>query len=399
MFPIHDRRGQVIGFGGRTLGDGQPKYVNSPETPLFAKRRCLYAVDLAREGAFRGARVVAVEGYMDVIALHQAGFGAAVAPLGTALTAEQLEALWRLSPEPVLCFDGDAAGARAAARAAEVALPLLAPDRSLRLATLPPGEDPDSLVGKAGAAGFEAVLAAAEPLHSALYRLLVEGRPGSTPEARAALRHRLVEAAGRIGDRALAAEYRRSLLDRFFASARTGRSAPAIRRPPRPAIDSAATGEARARCLLAILLAHPWLLAEVEEALAELDLPPGPGRQLGSALSAWLSTAPALDSPALLDHLRQTGLAAAVDWALRPGGRPAAAESDAQPAEALAGWWHFFGLMRGERALAADRAAAERDWVASNDPAAQARLIRLTEALAALRRGEAEGAGEGASRP
>ena len=127
MFPIRDRTARMISFGGRILGDGQPKYVNGPETALFSKRRTLYGLDLAREASRRGAEVVAVEGYMDVIALHQAGFGAAVAPLGTALTTEQLEELWRLSPAPVLCFDGDAAGARAAVRAAEAALPGLAP--------------------------------------------------------------------------------------------------------------------------------------------------------------------------------------------------------------------------------------------------------------------------------
>src|ERR1019366_1718779 len=144
MFPIRDRRGRVISFGGRVLGDGQPKYLNGPETALFSKRRNLYALDLAR--AAPGAAVVVVEGYMDVIALHQAGFTGAVAPLGTALTEEQLEELWRLTPAPVLCFDGDAAGARAAARSADLALPLLAPDRTLRIATLPEGEDPDTLV-------------------------------------------------------------------------------------------------------------------------------------------------------------------------------------------------------------------------------------------------------------
>jgi hypothetical protein len=134
--------------------------VNGPETALFSKRRQLYGLHLAREGVFRGARLVAVEGYMDVIALHQAGFNGAVAPLGTALTTEQLEALWAVSPEPVLCFDGDAAGARAAARAAEVALPMLTPERTLRLATLPAGEDPDTLIGKQGQGAFEAVLGA-----------------------------------------------------------------------------------------------------------------------------------------------------------------------------------------------------------------------------------------------
>ena len=112
MFPIRDRRGQVVSFGGRILGDGQPKYVNGPETPVFSKRRMLYGLDFARAAARAGQPVIVVEGYMDVIALHQAGFGGAVAPLGTALTAEQLDELWRLSPSPVLCFDGDAAGAR-----------------------------------------------------------------------------------------------------------------------------------------------------------------------------------------------------------------------------------------------------------------------------------------------
>ncbi len=167
MFPIGDRRGRVISFGGRILGDGQPKYVNGPETALFSKRRNLYALDLAREAVRGGAALVVVEGYMDVIALHQAGFGGAVAPLGTALTEEQMEALWRLSPSPVLCFDGDAAGARAAARAAELVLPILAPDRTLQLATLPAGEDPDTLVRRQGAAGFQAVLNAARPLADA----------------------------------------------------------------------------------------------------------------------------------------------------------------------------------------------------------------------------------------
>ena len=149
MFPIRDRRGRTISFGGRILGDGQPKYLNGPETDLFSKRGNLYALDLAREGV-RGAPLVVVEGYMDVIALHQAGFEAAVAPLGTALTEEQLGELWRLSPVPVICFDGDAAGGRAVARAAELVLPMLAPDRTMRIATLPPGEDPDTLVKKAG---------------------------------------------------------------------------------------------------------------------------------------------------------------------------------------------------------------------------------------------------------
>ncbi|MFC7689384.1 toprim domain-containing protein [Paeniroseomonas aquatica] len=169
--------------------------------------------------------MVVVEGYMDVIALHQAGFSGAVAPLGTALTAEQLEALWQVSPEPVLCFDGDAAGVKAAGRSAELALPLLAPDRSLRLATIAGGEDPDTLVAKGGPAAFQAVLDAARPLSVALYDLLAGASPPATPEQRAGFRNRLEEAAKAIPDRALAAEYKRALLDRFFASGRGARPA------------------------------------------------------------------------------------------------------------------------------------------------------------------------------
>src|SRR5580704_3638634 len=195
MFPIRDRRGRTISFGGRILGDAQPKYVNGPETALFSKRRTLYGLDLAREAVRRGAILLVVEGYMDVIALAQAGFDAAVAPLGTALTEEQLTELWRLSPAPVLCFDGDAAGARAAARAAELALPMLAPERTLRLISLPAGDDPDSLVRGQGSRAFQSMLDGARPLAECLYDLLHEGMGDATPEQRAAFRTKLEDAA------------------------------------------------------------------------------------------------------------------------------------------------------------------------------------------------------------
>jgi DNA primase len=392
MFPIRDRRGRVISFGGRTLGDGQPKYVNGPETPVFQKRRSLYAIDLAKEAAFRGAKVVAVEGYMDVIALHQAGFGAAVAPLGTALTAEQMEELWRLSPEPVLCFDGDAAGARAAARAAEAALPLLSAERTLRLATLTGGEDPDTLVAKGGPAAFQAVLDAARPLSDALYGLITEGRPAATPEQRAGLRNRLSAVAATIPDKALAAEYRRALTDRFFAATRPaprgmpGRKVLPAR--PRPPIDPARVREAQARALLAITLRHPWLLHEVEESLGLLDFGAGVLSQCRTLVFTWLAAAGELDSGQLMDHLAKGGMGEFVASLLRDPGIPAAAGPEAQPKEVLDAWWHFFGLLRGEAELAEDRESARKTLAETNDPAAQQRLIRLTEALGALRRGE-----------
>jgi DNA primase len=389
MFPIRDRRGRIVSFGGRILGDGVPKYVNGPETALFQKRRSLYGLDLAREGAFRGGVVVAVEGYMDVIALHQAGFAAAVAPLGTALTGEQMEELWRLTPEPVLCFDGDAAGARAAARAAAAALPLITAERTLKLATLPPGDDPDTLVVKGGPAAFQAVLDGARGLSEAIYGLIAEGRPAGTPEQRAALRARLEEAARTIRDRNLAGEYRRALLDRFFAAARPRRAGagPALKRI-RPAITADRTRAAQAAALMAITLRHPRLLPDVEESLGSLDWPDGPIAACRTAVLAWLAAGHPLDSSGLMDHLAQSGLRDFAQALLRDPALPAAALPDAQPAEALDGWWHFFGLLRGEAELRQDQSAARQALTETNNDAAQRRLIRLTQALEARRRGE-----------
>jgi DNA primase len=301
----------------------------------------------------------------------------------------------------VLCFDGDAAGSRAAARSAELALPLLQPDRSLRLALLTSGEDPDTLIQKGGPRAFQAVLDAARPLAVALYDLLAEGRLTATPEQRAALRNRLEAAARAIPDRALASEYRRALLDRFFQAGRRPapvRGTPWKGREPvmgvaniiRTPIDPPAIRTERARNLLAILLRHPALLPEVEEPLAGLDLPEGEPTQLRAALFSWLATADVLDSSHLMDHLATGELQQAVTWATRTGGLCAAAGATSQPAEALDGWWHFFGLLRGEAELIEDRAAAQKSLVETNDPAAQQRLIRLSEALAALRGGEAE---------
>jgi DNA primase len=389
MFPIRDRRGRVISFGGRILGDGQPKYVNGPETALFSKRRHLYGLDLAREGVFRGATLLVVEGYMDVIALHQAGFAGAVAPLGTALTPEQLEALWRISPEPVLCFDGDAAGARAAGRAAEVALPLLTPERTLRFATLPAGEDPDTLLAKRGEAGMQAVLTAARPLAEALFGLIAGTRLPEAPEPRAQIRNRLVGVASTIPDKALAAEFRRTLLDRFFAqSRRPGRaSAP---RHPRPVPDATAIRAERARVITAICLRHPTLLPEVEEPLALLDFPECPAKQVRDALLAWIRQAERLDSAELIAHLANSPAAEASALVLREAGLPPEARPGSQPKEALDAFWQMFGFLRGEAELAEDARAAAAALAETNDAAAQARLIRLTVALDALRRGDVE---------
>src|SRR5438132_12673365 len=182
IFPIGDRAGRVIAFGGRVIDGGQPKYLNSPESPLFEKGRVLYGWSAARAGVGRqaeggGVGAIVTEGYLDVIALHRAGFPTAVAPLGTALTEFQLRALWRLSPEPILCFDGDSAGQSAAIRALRRALPLLLPGQSLRFATLPAGQDPDSLLRTEGRVAFEEVLSAAQPMSEMLWRYELALRP------------------------------------------------------------------------------------------------------------------------------------------------------------------------------------------------------------------------------
>lgn len=217
MFPILDRRGKVIAFGGRVIpallpaGMEAPKYLNSPETPLFHKGEVLYAFMQARKEAHKRNRVVVTEGYMDVIALHQAGVTDAVAPLGTAVTEQHLQLLWQMADEPVMCLDGDNAGQRAMKRVAELSLPLLVPGKGLRFATLPQGEDPDSLVRGQGAERFESVIGASISLSSALWEMKVQEIPPATPEKRAHLEHELMQMAEQVKDATL-----RQHLAQFF---------------------------------------------------------------------------------------------------------------------------------------------------------------------------------------
>src|SRR6476661_787457 len=216
MIPIRDPRGRVIGFGGRILGEGEPKYLNSPQTVLFDKGRTLYNLDRAGPASRTARRLIVVEGYMDVIALDRAGIAEVVAPNGTALTEAQLERLWRLDPSPILCFDGDAAGRKAAIRAATRALPLLRPDRTLRFVELPAGQDPDDVIKAGGRDAFEEQLANPEPLDARLWRHELEAEPLTTPEAWAGLKERLIAHAATIAHPDLSRMYREDWLDRFY---------------------------------------------------------------------------------------------------------------------------------------------------------------------------------------
>lgn len=224
MIPIRDPRGRVIAFGGRILGAGEPKYLNSPDTPLFDKGRTLYNLHLAAPASRQTGRIVVVEGYMDVIALAQAGFGECVAPLGTALTEHQIERLWKMVDRPLLCFDGDSAGQKAAMRAASRALPMLKPGQSLGFVSLPAGQDPDDLVRAAGPQAFTGCIDRATGLLDHLWTHELGAAPLTSPEARAGLKARLNAHADTIADGDIKALYRREIGQRFsdlFFGART----------------------------------------------------------------------------------------------------------------------------------------------------------------------------------
>jgi DNA primase len=216
MFPITDARGRIIAFGGRALEKDVPaKYLNSPETPLFHKGDNLYNLATARQAAHNGSPIVVVEGYVDVIAMVTSGFSGAVAPLGTALTENQLALLWKMADEPILCFDGDRAGQKAAYRAADLALPQLKPGKSLRFAMLPEGQDPDDLARSGGRGAIEEVIAAARPLADILWSREIEGGNFATPERRAALEARIGELANTVRDEVVRRYYRQDLAQRL----------------------------------------------------------------------------------------------------------------------------------------------------------------------------------------
>jgi DNA primase len=215
IFPICDARGKVVGFGGRLLGEGDVKYLNTPETELFQKRKILYGFHLARAAAHKTKEAIVVEGYMDAVALHAAGFAQTVASLGTAFTSEQLGLMWQLAPEPFVCFDGDAAGKRAAAKVVGLALPFVAPEKSLRFVTLPEGEDPDDIVRMPnGRDRLGDLLAAATPLATKLWETEFEASPPTTPERQAGFEQRILDAINSIDHQRIRTIYRQQFEDK-----------------------------------------------------------------------------------------------------------------------------------------------------------------------------------------
>ena len=395
MFPIADRGGRVIAFGGRILGDGQPKYLNSPDTPLFNKGRVLYGLAAAREAIHKAGEAIVVEGYMDVIALHQAGIRTAVAPLGTALTEQQIELLWRVAPEPILCFDGDNAGRRAAQRAAERALPMLKPGHSLRFALLPGGDDPDSLVRSGGAGAMHDVLAAVRPLVDLVWEMAVTGRPSDTPERRALVRKELRDQSARIADRSVQdfywAEFETRLQAALGRPAGTGRPQGGRRSTGRadgrwsrgaspldaPGAGIRSDGNVgvldlrRQQALLAGIVNFPLLLSDFGEQVGQISLERSELDKLRQEiLKVW---APDLDTGALQRHLRSQGFANVLDrvlgqdvYEIAPFCRPSTAYDAVRE-----GWGDLYDyfhrqqyvgkeLEAARRALAED--VSERNW-------------------------------------
>jgi DNA primase len=342
MFVINDRRGRAIAFGGRVMGTGEPKYLNSPETPLFHKGANLYCLDRARQAATKDQPVIVAEGYMDVIALHGAGFTGAVAPLGTALTEGQLGELWKLADEPFLCFDGDNAGRRAMSRAAERALPLLRPGKSLRFLTLPAGEDPDSLIRTKGPDAVRRVLDLARPLSDVVWELETEGKPADTPERRASLQQSVEQRVAEIADPVVRDYYRTEMRNRLNRMRRPeapawqpGKFRKPFRRPGDPEPAPFAAGSAARRSghdldasrqewgLLGALIERPALLHILAEDLAALPITSPDLSRLRSGLLDALSLVPSgvdpaaddaagdpsLEAELIAQHLQRIGLA------------------------------------------------------------------------------------------
>ncbi len=402
IFPIRDARGRAISLGGRALDpQARAKYLNGPETAIFDKGRTLYNIGPAREAAARGAPVILAEGYMDVIALADAGFGGAVAPLGTAVTAEQLALLWRLHPEPVIALDGDAAGLRAAMRLVDLALPLLEPGRGLRFALMPGGQDPDEVIRAGGAAAMQALVERAEPMVALLLRRETEGKVLDSPERRAAVEAALREATRRIPDRGLRAHYDAALREMAWPILRPARAgAPqrgagraraargAFAAPAAPAAGPLASalagpaGEAAeerllAALLLATLAAHPVQVAAFEGDLEALELA-DPGQQvLRSGLLAGRIEG---DAAAALERLR-----AAPHVQAAP---PAAAGADPDLVRLCLA--EGFAKLAARRRARAAVAEAEEDITGLAD---EGLTWRLAQAAAARHRAEAAGPG------
>jgi DNA primase len=429
MFPITDLKDRVIAFGGRALEKDVPaKYLNSPETPLFHKGALLFNAAKARPLAHDHQRVIVVEGYMDVVSLAQAGFGESVAPLGTALTEEQVHLLWRMVPEPILCFDGDSAGRKAAHRAIDVILPHLKPGVSAGIAFLPDGLDPDDLIRQEGPEAMNGVLARARPLADVLWEREFNSGDWSTPERRARLEQQINVLVGRIADPAVRAHYGSAMRERLYQAwgparrashAQSGRwtggadrmvqnvaKSPhkfvaGARRPPfqlepqRPTASQSlrrsglVEGEAgrppyREALILRTLVNHPWLVEQDAELIARLELGSPAMARLRDALLSLLSDNISLDRAQIRSQLERSSLDKVFDLVERAITHRCDrfAEPDADAAEVETGWRHTLALHERQTGLRKALAAAERTFHEEGSEDALARIVEIQRQIA-----------------
>ncbi|MEQ1719418.1 MAG: DNA primase [Hyphomicrobium sp.] len=434
MFPILDLKGRVIAFGGRALDKDAPaKYLNSPETPLFHKGNILFNAARARPVSHDKGRIIAVEGYMDVVALHEGGFGEAVAPLGTALTEDQMKLLWRMAEVPTLCFDGDSAGKKAAWRAIDTALPHLKPGHSIQFAFLPDGLDPDDLIRQQGASAMAEVLVKTRPLIDVLWERETSAGPLTTPEQRAALESRLRALSNAIGDAIVRSHYERELRDRLYALGRAS-SGPRMlktgsytgqarssesrfdRRPAEPdwrqrertrlfgrparfatprELSHNASAELsgltpgappREALILKVILNHPWLIDDHSEELGGISFASRPLAALRDEILNVHATTNSLDSTTLRTQLSKTGVSKVVDLVERTITHRSDrfAEPEASATDVETGWRHVLALHQRQDSLERSLKAAEEAWYRDCTPEAEARLLDLKRQFALL---------------
>ena len=426
IFPITDGRGRVIAFGGRAMqADAKAKYLNSPETPLFHKGHTLYNLHAARKSAHERQSIIAVEGYVDVIAMTLAGHPNTVAPLGTALTEDQLGLLWRHADEPILCFDGDGAGQRAAYRALDLALPMLEPGRSLRFAMLPGGQDPDDLLRSGGAAAVDRVIEAAMPLVEVLWSRAVEAGTIDTPERRAGLARTLRDTVATIRDETVRRYYRDEIEDRLRglsprANGRGGYQAgqrqegsgqggkrrfqrpgdppPSLRITAAPSASVtgsagfAGAGSVREAVIAGTLLIHPEMIAGLAEELGDLDFTHPDARAIVSVLLACAAEYGDVDAAVLESRLARATLAEAAKRivALARSRDRNTLDAHADPLQREDTLRQAMILHRKAGALHTELRQAERAFVEEETEANFAWLCAVKEQLAAHLNAEAE---------
>ena len=424
MFPITDLKDRTIAFGGRALDPEAPaKYLNSPETPLFHKGSVLFNAARARSTAHDLDQIIAVEGYMDVVALSEAGIENAVAPLGTALTEDQIRLMWRMAPEPVLCFDGDSAGRKAAHRAIDTVLPLLQPGKSIAFAFLPEGLDPDDLVRQQGTAAMQAVLERARPLAEVLWEREWLSGEWSTPERRALLEQRIGALVTRIEDAAVRQHYAQALRTKLSEAWQPAASAPQADRFPRsgqagqrwtsPAqsnrrgrdgkfpqpkpqaslslrrsglVGRSEAPPAREALLLRILINHPWLIDDHAEEIVAITFSHPSLERLRDALLSLKSNDISLDTNGLrsqLENLNLQQVVSLVEQAI-PHWSHRFAEPDADPAEVETGWRHTLMLHERQKGLKTALEAAERAFHDEGSEETFARICEVQRLIASL---------------